>query len=220
MSAIGEHYPENVKLYVPDMAYAADVRYGGMGTVNIEALVTADADGILDGETIATAVDTTTFNALYSDSVMGKFGRNVTVVSDGAATTTVTITGKDYLNQPLVETLTLNGTTAVLGSKMFKRVDNVVAAITAARSVDVGWGNKLGLPYKVEAMMLETVSGVVPANAGAMTAGSVATASATSSDARGFYAPHANFVPNGTRTYELSCKLDQDNLHGIVQYGG
>jgi hypothetical protein len=220
MSAIGEHYPENVSLYVPDMSYAADVRYGGIGTVNIPAMVAANADGILDGTSIATAVDTSTFASTYSDDVMGKFGRNVTVVADGAATSTVTITGVDYLNQKLVETLTLNGTSPVLGVKMFRRVDNVVAAVTASRAIDVGWGNRIGLPYKVEAMLTETVSGAVPSNAGAVTAGVSTTVSATTSDTRGYYSPHSSFVPNGDRTYELTCKFDQDNLHGIAQYGG
>jgi hypothetical protein len=141
-------------------------------------------------------------------------------VSDGAATSTVTVHGFDYLGQPMQETLTLNGTTPVVGVKMFRHVTRVVAAVTAGRTVDVGWGNVIGLPYKLLKSDAEFVSNAVPADAGTLTAGNDTTVSATTSEPRGKYAPHTNNVPNGTRTYRIAGYWDVENLYGIAHYNG
>lgn len=220
MTAKGDFFPRRVNMWFSGANYAADVRTDGFGIIDIPAPVAADADGILDGTSIATAVDTTTFASTYTDEVMGKFGRNVTVVASGAATSTVTVHGHDYLGQPMQETLTLNGAVSVVGVKMFRHVNRVVAGVTAATTIDVGWGNVLGLPYKLLKSDAEFVSGAVPADAGTLTAGNDTTVSATTSEPRGKYAPHANNVPNGTRTYRIAGYWDKDNLYGIAHYNG
>jgi hypothetical protein len=204
---------------VPSMAYAADVSIQGQHTIDYgtTALVTADADGIIDGQSIAAAgsLAASGFNVLYSDSVMGRYGRNVQIVSDGAATSTATVYGYDYLGQYMAETLTLNGATPVLGVKCFFMVTSVTWALTAGRTIDVGWGDRLGVPYKIlsTGILNELVSDATPGNAGAVVAG-VVTQSLTSGDPRGYYAPHASFVPNGTRTHRLTVVVDRSNLHG------
>lgn len=220
MTAKGTYFPRRINMHVPNMQYAADVRFGGLGTIVIPAPVAADTDGIVDGQSIASAGEVTTLNTLYSDEAMAKFGRNVTVVASGAATSTVTVHGRDYLGQPMLETLTLNGTTAVAGKKAFKTIDKVVYAATAATTIDVGWGNVLGLPYKTQKIISELVNKEVPDNAGTVVDGAATghTASATSDDPRGTYAPHSSFVPNGSREYELTFMHDNENLHGDAHY--
>lgn len=220
MTAKGDFFPRRINSHVPNMKYAADVRFGGVGTILIPAMVAADTDGILDGQSIATADDTTTFVTGYDPDMMGKFGRNVTVVASGAATSTVTVRGKDYLGQPMVETLTLNGTSAVAGKKAFKYIDSIAWGATAGTTIDVGYGNVLGLPYKSQKLVSELVNKEVPANAGAIVDGAATghTASATSDDPRGTYAPHSSQVPNGSKAYELTIMHDTDNLHGDAHY--
>lgn len=209
---------------VPDMSYAADVGVDGLTTVDIDvAPVALDADGLLAAQSIASAGSTTTLASTYSQSdgsratrqaKMGKYGRNVTVVASGAATSTVTITGYDYLGQAMVEVLTLNGNTPVLGVKMFYEVTNIAWGSTGGTTIDVGWGNRFGLPYKALStqMLGEQVSGATP-TAGALVAG-VTTQTTTSVDPRGYYTPHSSFLSDASRTYRFTYFADRSNLHG------
>lgn len=209
--------------YVPSMQYAADVMETGDVRVTLGAPVALDADGILAAQSIATAGNTTAFAATYSNAAMGRYGRNVTVVASGAATSTVTIDGFDVYGQPMRETLTLNGTTPVLGVKAFKDVARVTYGATAATTINVGWGNALGLPYRAinTALTGERVSLAVP-TAGTLVAGLAlaTTQTATTADPRGTYQPHSGVLPDGTRTYEFIYLADTDSLHGSAHFGG
>lgn len=220
MTAKGDFFPRRVNNWFANASYAADVRIDGFGLVEIPAPVTADADGILDGASIATALDTTVFADAYNDEVMAKFGRNVVVAASGAATSKVTVHGYDYLGQPMQEELTLNGTSAVLSSKCFRHVTRIEAGVTAATTIDVGWGNKLGLPYKLLKSEAEFVSGVAASDAGTFVAGNTTTPSKTSAEPRGTYTPHANNVPNGTRDYRIAGYWDRSDLYGLAQFNG
>lgn len=222
MSALGDFYPRRTNQHVPGMSYAADVNHAGYARVSIAALIAADAGGILAAQSIATASSATSFATTLTETALGKFGRNVTVVASGAATSTVTVTGRDYLGQIMKETLTLNGTTSVPGVKAFRWIDKVEWGATAATTINVGWGNVLGLPYKSIKMDSEVVSGVAASSAGAIVAGlaSSTTPTATNADTRGTYAPHLSNVPDGSKTYELVLLCDRTNLYGNVQYSG
>lgn len=220
MTALGSFFPKRVNMWFSGAKYAADVGVTGVGKIYIPALAALDADGILAATSIAAAVDTTTFAATYleTDAVMGKFGRNLTVVASGVATSAVTVYGYDYLGQPMMETFTLNGTTPVLGLKAFRRVTRVTATVTAATTINVGWGNKLGLPYKLQDVYTILKSNAEPADADTVVIGSVATQSATSADPRGTIGLHANNVTNGTNDYTVIGLWDVDNLYGVQHY--
>ena len=84
MSALGSYYPAGVNEYVPNMQYAADVDINGHIPIDLSPLVAmlaASATGILNAQSIAAAVDTTTFvtafanNQNVSEAYMGRFGR-------------------------------------------------------------------------------------------------------------------------------------------------
>lgn len=220
MTALGSFFPKRVNMWFSGAKYAADVGSNGAGKIRIPALSALDADGILAAQSIATAVDTTTFAATYleTDAVMGKFGRNVTVVASGAATSTVTVYGFDYLGQPMMETLTLNGTTSVLGLKAFRRISRITAGVTAATTINVGWGNKLGVPYKLLDTYTILKSNAEPTDADTVVVGSVATQSATSADPRGTINLHANNLTNGTNYYDIYGLWDVSNLYGVQHY--
>lgn len=221
MTAKGDFFPRRINDHVPDMQYAADVRFGGLGTIVIPAPAAADADAIADalaGDVLAvTPVD-------YE--MDAKFGRNVGVTASVAtgANATVIVRGKDYLGQPMVETITVtnaNGTTQQVGKKAFKWIDSLeIGVATTGATFDVGTGNVLGLPYKSQKLISELVNKEVPGNAGAIVDGLTTggTQSVTSDDPRGTYAPHSSFVPNGSREYELTIMHDVENLHGDAHF--
>lgn len=218
MTARGDFFPERVNNWFANARYAGDVADSGVGRITIPAMVALDADGILSAQSIASAVDTTTFAATYSDEAMAKFGRNVTVVASGAATSNVTVYGKDYLGQPMVESFTLNGTTTVHGLKAFKYIDRITAGVTAATTINVGWANKLGLPYKIQDAYTVLKNDQEPADADTIVIGSTATQTATSADPRGTINLHANNVPDGDTEYEIVALWDIYNLYGVQHY--
>lgn len=197
---------------VDQCCYAADVPVTGACTVDIPALPAANATGILNAQSIATAgsaVPVATFNPA---TMMGRYGRNLTVVGSGAATSNVTVSGYDYLGQAVKESFTLTGATPVVGKKMFYDVVSVAFGATAAVTINVGFGAVLGVPYKVLSTQIvgELISDVTP-TAGALVAG-VAAQTLTSGDPRGTYTP--NLAPDGVRWYRFTCVVDRSNLHG------
>lgn len=218
MTALGEFFPKRINSWFANAQYAADIGTDGFGKIKIPAPVATDPDGILAAQAIVTAQDITTFAAAYSDTVMGKFGRNLVVDGSAASTAVITVYGFDYLGQPMVEDITMNGTTTAAGIKAFRYVTRVVTGTDADATLDLGWGDVLGLPYKLLDVYTETVSGAEPADAGTFVKGSTATQSATSADPRGTYAPHSNNIPNGTRYYEIYGIWDITNLYGVQHY--
>lgn len=215
--------------YVPAAAYAADVISNGPHQVDFGNPVVADADAILDGQDIAsagTAQGLVGTVPLLIDELAAPFGRNVTVVADGAATSNVTVRGRDYLGQPMVESFTLNGNTPVAGKKAFKWIDSITWGATASRTIDVGFGAIFGLPYRMSRMIgTEEVDGASN-TAGTFVAGVLTDPqTATTGDPRGTYAP--NTTPDGVKRIRASFfpnNLINANgnggLYGIAHYYG
>ena len=193
--------------------YAADVGVDGLTTVDIPAPPAALATGILNAQSIA-AAGTSSPVVGFNPSVMGRYGRNVTVVASGAATSNVTVYGFDYLGQAMKESFTLTGATPVVGKKMFADIVSVAYGLTAGTTINVGYGAVLGVPYKVlgTTILSELTSDVTP-TAGALVAG-VSPQTLTSGDPRGTYTP--NLAPDGVRSYRFTCVVDRNNLHGAA----
>lgn len=64
----------------------------------------------------------------------------------------VVVTGTNYAGNTITETFALDGSNAVEGSKAFKTITQVVLPMKTNESSDtvsIGFGNKLGLPYKL-----------------------------------------------------------------------
>ena len=218
--------------YVPDMFYAADVGMDGICRADLGVPAALDVDGILDNQSIATAGSTQTFMAAYTALMalgngLARYGRSLIIVASGAATSTVSVEGHDYLGQPMLETFTLNGTTAVGGVKMFWSVSKVSWEATAATTIDLGWSNtRLGIPYRAVTSVIiagsELVSHAAP-TAGALLVGASATTTqtATSSDPRGYYVPNAGNLPDGVRSFALDYHVDVVyGLHGQRHFAG
>lgn len=116
---------------------------------------TADVDGIIDGGA-ASASETVT---LYPDDghAVLPCARNVTATSGGTAANIkavrVTVYGKDLNGMPKKEELpafTADSATTVTGSVAFTEIDKITvpAMDGAGVTVDLGFGDKYGIPYK------------------------------------------------------------------------
>ena len=137
--------------------------------------------------------------------------RIVSVVSSGAGDTTqtVTITGTDYWGQAQTTRLNLNGTTTVNGLKGFKTITSVYVSATLAGNLSVGNGDVFGLPYAVTdaGYLFRTGwAGAVADNAGTFVAADGTTASATTGDVRGTFAPTGS-ASNGSRRLVIGIAM-------------
>lgn len=216
------HFPQRINFRVPGMTYAAGIEGDDIMTADFGAPLALDNAAILNAQSIATAGNTVVFAAAYtgSQAQMGKWGRGLRFVASGAATSTVTVTGRDYLGQRMQETITLNGATAVLGVKAFRYIDRIDWGATAGTTITVGITNLFGLPYKGKQMVAEAKNSAASANAGTFVAGlaNATLATATNADVRGTYLP-VTVIPDGVNTFEVRFVADTSNLHGNRQFG-
>lgn len=225
MQKTREFLVEGMNYYVPAMQAGADLGQMLTQRLSFGTPVVANAAGILNDQSIASAGSTTTFASTYSSANMSRYGRCVSVVASGVATSNVTVIGRDYLGQPMRESFTLNGATPVVGTKAFKFIDRVTFGATAATTIDVGWNDKLGLPYKAVAVEREYAGDVVAAAGTLVGPSTTDPATATTTDPRGSYDPTTTL--NGST--EISVDIQYSNvvnaagnggLHGIKHFAG
>jgi hypothetical protein len=99
------------------------------------------ATGVLASTLLTTAVQTITTGITNPD-----FPRILNVDSDGAASGNVVITGTNIRGETISDTIALNGTNVVAGTKAFKTVTSIQLPVKqASESVFVGTTDKLGL---------------------------------------------------------------------------
>jgi len=163
---VADNYPRSISQYVPNMEFAADV-VGDQHIAYLGGPAALDADGIWDGVTADGSENTYTSSDYKSTfdgsstsltSTAGKidaaYGRCLTATGSAGSNHVCTIHGRDYLGAAMQEALTLSGTTVIFGNKAFKYVDKVVIAAGASGDTcDIGWFDRLGLPYKAEAVI-------------------------------------------------------------------
>lgn len=113
-------------------------------------MVAADPDGLLDGTALpAEATASTTFlNAM-------PYARNLTFVCSDTQTGDVTITGTNIADEVITEIVTLTSATPAAGAVAFKTVTSILLPEkVGSETIDVGWGELVGLPYKFAAKPL------------------------------------------------------------------
>ena len=161
-----DNFPRSISQYVPNMEFAADV-VGDEHIAYLGAPAALDADGIWDGVSATNSATSysssdykTTFDGSSTSltSTAGKidatYGRCLTATGSSGADHVITITGRDYLGQQMQENMTLSGTVVIYGNKAFKYVDTLAIATGAASDTcDIGWFDRVGLPYKAEAIV-------------------------------------------------------------------
>lgn len=185
--------------------------------------VALDADGIAAAQAVAGAGNLTINGALASSgSVTLDVPRAVQILSTGAGDTTqtATFTGTDVYNQPMTETLTFNGTTAVSGAKAFKTVTRVAISAALAGNASAGSTDILGLPYYTASRnYVITAYDGAQVTTGTYVAGVTTTATATTGDVRGTYlVPSATDGSKRLTVYMYATNPDTvAGLYGVTQ---
>jgi len=233
-----DYTPKTVNRYVPGMSYASDVVHGGLTRISLGTPTVGDADAILDNAICDDTAASFTYRPGQFRTVAGFngdtgeitdaiYGRNVSIVGSAAGVTqNCTIKGRDYLGQPIVRTIALNGTSAAVFG-IYKWIDEITVLIGAStETMDVGFTDVLGLPYTCVKVLSEELAGAVN------TLGTLVAPTRTDprlvstvTNSRGSY------DPNGTldSTSELVITAIFDNsvnasgnggLYGIKEFGG
>lgn len=234
-----DYFPYALPVAVRNLVYAVDVNIGLPYYCNFGAPLALSNNGILNtvvmvngsavtvntftsGAGSATAIGYNGMVPFNSTTKFSGWGRGLRAVASSTNTRTMTVTGYDYLGQKMVEVLTLNSGTPVLGLKAFAWIESIVfSSASDTTTVDVGWTNLFGLPYALQALDVEMKNGAVAANAGTFVAalGDATAATGTNADVRGTYLP-ATVLPDGTNTFEVAYFPRPGNLHGNAQYAG
>lgn len=151
VNRIPTFFPERTDQRVPSMGFVAGGEDDGIIRIDFGAPATLDADGLIDGITMVNGSAVTATRAdMVAFEVPGPYGRRLTAVASSTNTRAVTFTGRDHLGNKVVETHTLTSTTPITTKKCFKWLDSVLfASASDTTTVDVGWNNDFGLPYKV-----------------------------------------------------------------------
>ena len=155
--------------------------------------------------------------------------RNVTVATTvAAAATTVTITGYDVWKVKTVETLSISlGGSSAAGKKAFKYVESVAiysAGDITSDTLDVGFGDVLGLPYKAVSkadVVRVFFNDVLDDSATVVAADGTSPATATTGDTRGTV--DTNSASDGSAVVVWLHVQDPNTatgLRGVDQYGG
>lgn len=142
----------DVKSIVADQGFIANLAWTAAETV------ASDTDGIFDGIATSTSKKTTATPSDQTFVAQPPCARNITVkvaasTAGNIAEGTVKVTGTNIANEEITETFTFAADTAATktGSKAFKTVTSVEIPVQDGTGVtfDVGFGELLGLPYKL-----------------------------------------------------------------------
>lgn len=131
----------DAKGVIADLAFLAHIQIPAANAV------TASNTAILPATGLTTAAQVITNNITNPGTP-----RNIRIVGNVAGITgNVTIKGTNYNGDSISETLALNGTTVVEGNKAFKTITEIDLPVqtAAGNTVSVGFGEKLGIPYKL-----------------------------------------------------------------------
>lgn len=186
--------------------------------VNLGKPITSDSDGAVASQaaTAASGLATGINGALASGGV-ATFDVPRNVVAAWTNTAVLTVTGTDEYGNVIRESSA--SSTSLTGKKAFKTV-TAVSVSADVTGLTVGTSKVLGLPVFLAGtgeVLRELQDGAAP-TAGTVVAGDVTTATATTGDVRGTYAP--NGTPNGSLLFELIVALRSPEYRGVAQFAG
>lgn len=234
----GDYRPRWTNEYVPAMVYAADVVHMGPTRIDLGTPTIADINGVLgnvaadqNGPYTYTPGDgnmetVSGFNGSTGEFTDAPFGRGLTAAGNLAGVTqTLTVKGRDYLGQPLTKSVTMSGTTTVSINVAFKYIDSVTIGLGAAsETINVGFSDLLGLPYKTIRVLSEENNGTAVGTVGSFTGPVlIDPATATTGDPRGMFNPTTVLNGNAKIMATILCDTyvnanGNGGLHGIKHY--
>lgn len=214
----GTFYPRRLSEYVPAMQYSADLQLNNNTRVSFGTPVTGGNTDLLVGQSIATAGTLQGTGLSKNATLDAIFGRTLNVVLSAAGSGTIIVDGWDYLNQPMSESASFNGTTNVAMKKAFKIIRQITWTAVAGATLSMGSGSTLGLPYKAIKVYTEELNGV-PTAIGTLTNPDVTfPATLTTGDPRGTYTPFNVTNTTGiiTATLDFANDVDANNNGGLM----
>lgn len=208
--------------------------------IDLGSPITLDADGLIKAATGTELPDTETVTYTFpagnttpldgaNQSGVLDVPRNITAAATHGSSVvamTIVVTGKDEYGVTVVESLSIAATgtsQTAAGKKAFKEVDSIAitaAADAEANTLNMGWGDVLGLPvFLPNAVYLHAeMEDGATVTAGTKVAGVLTEPSATTGDVRGTYDP--NSACNGSKGFKLVAMLPDPTFKGLAQYGG
>lgn len=224
-----KYHPRRINRYVPALAYHAAVNHSGPTEVNYGPVAVAAAANILSATNVVNAGSTTTFLQDNTDPIIASvaeefpngpgFGRCLVIALSASSTGTVTVRGRDYLGQPMVETFSYAAATSATGVKAFKWIDQISwTAMGGTTTMNVGTTDKLGIPFRVNNIIGEVLDGARVGTLGALVAANLTDPqTATTTDPRGTYDPQSTL--NGTAYlsvfFTFNSKLNTSGNGGL-----
>ena len=179
-----------------------------------------DADGYAEAQAVAAAKFSTLNGALAGKADVA---RGLTVKSSDVGDTaqTVKVIGTDFYGNPVSETLTLNGTTAVNGKKAFKTVTSAYVSAAMTGNLTIGTTDVLGLPFvaATKSRIIDVFfNDAKDASATIVVANATSPATATTGDVRGTIDP--NTACDGLKEVVVIMVPDPTNPFGVAQFAG
>lgn len=232
---VGEYFQTGLNYYVPRMQAAPGIGDDGLFSASFTppggvGVAAANATAVFTARAITNAA--LTINAASDPTklpytVDAQFGRTLRITGGTAGDNAVlTLRGVDYLGQPMTETVTLNGVTAVNTVKAWKRLDSIAVPAgnaNASSNINVGTDAKFGLPFKTLQIITEFADDVI-ASAGTLV-NPVLTdpQTAATGDPRGLYTPAT--TPNGAKDITVLARAtattnasNNGGLHGVKAF--
>jgi len=187
--------------------------------LTLGAPIASDADGVATSQACTSAGGLATgINGALASGGVATFDVPRNVVAAWTTSAKLTITGTDEYGVTIVEETASAGTSHT-GKKAFKTVTDIQSSVDIT-GLTVGTAKVLGLPVFLggAGYVLSELQDGAKAAAGTVVAGVSATATATTGDVRGTYAPNA--TPDGSKAFNLLVVLDDPSNTGVTQFGG
>lgn len=158
--------------------------------------------------------------------------RNVTAAATHGTSVvamTITVTGYDVYLQKMVETLSIAATgtsQSAAGKKAFKYISSIAitaAADATANTLNMGWGNALGLPFRMDDksdLMQTWFNDVLEATVPTIALAVTTTPTATTGDVRGTITLNSSTNGSTVEIYMVATPTDRATLLGVDQFGG
>jgi len=204
----GTFFPDRINQYVKAMRFAADLGDDGLYKLSFGAPAVEDPNGIIAAVTITGGVTIlpASFVGAVEPVVDAPWGRGISFEGSAIGAPVVTITGFDYLGQRITETVTMVSVTETFSLNAYSRIISVAVASGVTGTIDLGFSNRLGLPYKTMNVEYEIEDGV-RANAGTLVVPILTDpATAATGDPRGTYAPTGTL--DGIADFQILARAD------------
>lgn len=202
--------------------------FGQVFRVDFGAPATANATVFLATRALSTTT-LVTLTAAEQVTATSQIPRTLAVKSSSAAddnTKILTVRGYDEYGAAMTESFTMNGVTAVVGLKAFKRIVSLQPDVTFTGTVSIGTNvGGWGLPFYLAAdngagtggILRESTEGALP-TAGVAVGGVLTKATATTGDVRGTWTP--NTTPDAAKVFSIYMFVSDTTFLGVPQYAG